>query len=457
MRWRVLAFVSLGLNLALAAGLWTRSAKSRSMAATDGAEPAVSNVVVRTNVIVRRQFFSWKEVESSDYPTYVANLRDIGCPEQTIRDIIIADVNGLYSRKRAEFITPEQQWWRSEPDSEVAQAAAFRGRELEDERRSLLNRLLGTNWEAGDIVSLPRPSRPGIILDGGVLGALPAETKQAIQEVNLRSQDRLQDYLSSVQKQGGAPDPAELAKLRQETRTELERLMTPPQLEEYLLRYSQNANNLRATFGQLQYFSPTPDEFRGVFRATDTFDQQLQLLASATDPNSLTQRKNLLDARENAIKNALGPQRYQEYHALQDPIYRDSVAQAAEAGTPEAVKAIYEINLATEGELQRIATNASLSLAQKQVAIKQVELQQLQANTVASGQDLPPEEQRPAQNNPPPRTYSVRMGENEAVIALIYGLPVNAIRAANPNVNFARLRAGDTLIIPPVSAPAAIP
>jgi len=40
---------------------------------------------------VRRQFFSWQQLESPDYQTYVANLRDIGCPEQTIRDIIIAD------------------------------------------------------------------------------------------------------------------------------------------------------------------------------------------------------------------------------------------------------------------------------------------------------------------------------------------------------------------------------
>ena len=36
-----------------------------------------------TKVVLRRQFFSWRDVESADYPTYVANLSDIGCPEQT--------------------------------------------------------------------------------------------------------------------------------------------------------------------------------------------------------------------------------------------------------------------------------------------------------------------------------------------------------------------------------------
>src|SRR5262245_61407831 len=46
--------------------------------------------------------FDWRLVESEDYKKYIANLRSIGCPEETIRDIIIADVNKLFeSRKRA--------------------------------------------------------------------------------------------------------------------------------------------------------------------------------------------------------------------------------------------------------------------------------------------------------------------------------------------------------------------
>src|SRR6516225_2853916 len=49
------------------------------------------------------QGFRWASLESSDYPTYIANLRAIGCPEQTIRDIISADVKSLYARKREEL------------------------------------------------------------------------------------------------------------------------------------------------------------------------------------------------------------------------------------------------------------------------------------------------------------------------------------------------------------------
>src|SRR5262245_29491094 len=43
----------------------------------------------------------WSSIESSDYKQYIANLRAINCPEQTIQDIIIADVNKLYEPKEA--------------------------------------------------------------------------------------------------------------------------------------------------------------------------------------------------------------------------------------------------------------------------------------------------------------------------------------------------------------------
>jgi LysM repeat protein len=451
MRWRALAFGSLGVNLLLAAGwLVTKNQWAKTSAAEEAEAAKASQVSSRTNVVVRRQFFSWREVESADYPTYIANLRDIGCPEQTIRDIIIADVNAMHSRKRAtELLTAEQQWWRSEPDPAVLQTAAEKSRALEDERRGLLARLLGTNWESGDIVSLPRPSRPGILLDGQVLGNLPSETKQAIQEVNLRSQDKLQAYLDEQRLQGKSPDPVEMAKLRQQTRLELQKILTPTQLEEFLLRYSQNANDLRSEFGQLRFFNPTPDEFRAVFRATDTLDQQIELLADASDPNSVAQRKSLEDQRENVIKNALGAKRYAEYQQLHDPVYRDAYALAEQAGTPEAAQTIYEINLATLTEQERVRANTNLTDEQKTIELKRIELEQLKANTVATGQELPPEPTAPAVQTPPRRTHVVRPGDSLGVVGLIYGLPPGAIRDANPGVDFNKLRPGDSIYIPP--------
>lgn len=446
MRWRVVAWISLGVNLALAA-LWialpvrapvpTRTTALANANAQDAAG--------RARLVVRRQFFSWHDLESPDYPIYIANLRAIGCPEQTIKDIIIADVNSLYSRRLAtELVTPEQQWWRSEPDTNVMEVAAEKARDLDDERRALLSRLLGSNWEAGDLVNLPRPSKPGVVLDGPVLGTLSTETKQSLQDINARSEARLQAYLAEQRQDGKPPDPVQLAKLRQETRQELASVLAPAQLEEYLLRYSEDANSLRAEFGQLQYFNPTPEEFRAVFRATDNIDQQIQLLADSTDPASIQARASLEAQKQDAIKTALGAGRYADYQMLHDPLYRQAVAAADAAGTPEAARTMYQVSLAALSTQNAIQSDPNLTDSQKAVELKQLELEQLKANTLAAGQELPPE---PPQA-PTRRSYTLREGDTPSVVAMIYGIPESAIRAANPNVDFARLRPGDSIYLP---------
>jgi LysM repeat protein len=445
MRWRVVALVSLGVNIVLAA-VWFCSLGRRNVATISGAGGAGGGFAQGvTNSVLRRQFFSWQEVESPDYPTYISNLHYIGCPDQTIRDIIIADINALYARRRAsELITPEQQWWRTEPDTNVLQVAAEKARVLDDERRALLTRLLGPNWESGDLISLPRPSRPGILLDGPLLGALPAETKQAIQVIALHSEDRIEAYIAARAGEGKEPDPTELAKLRQQTRDELAQVLPPGQLEEYLLRYSQQAKDLRSELGELAHFNASADEFRAMFRATESIDQQLQLLASSTDPESIRARRSLEAQRENALKNVLGTRRFQEYQLLHDPLYRDAVAKAQEAGTPEAVRVLYQINLASLGTQDAIGANSDLTGDQKDIELKQLELDQMKANALATGRQLPPEPPAP----PFRRMYTVRQGDSAAVVGMIYGVPESAIRSANPGVDFNRLRPGQSINIP---------
>jgi LysM repeat protein len=258
----------------------------------------------------------------------------------------------------------------------------------------------------------------------------------------------MQAYLDAQRKEGRSPDPVELAKLRLQTRNELQHLLNPPQLEEFLLRYSQEANNLRSELGQLRYFNATPDEFREIFRATDTLDQQIGLIPQGTDPGSVAQRKALEDQRENSIKIALGPKRYEDYRLLHDPGYREAVASAQEAGAPEVAHTLFEINQATATEQDRIRADTNLTAQQKSVELKRVELEQLKANTVATGQELPPEPPPPPAPAPPRKIYTVTPGDNVGSVSLFYGIPVSAIREANPNVDFNKLKPGDSIYIP---------
>lgn len=448
MRWRLIALVSLAANVtALVAWVMTRPPAPAPPASAPAA-PALAVSTTQTNLVVRRQFFSWSEVESDDYPTYIANLRQIGCPEQTIRDIIIADVNALYARRRAtELITAEQQWWKAEPDPQVLQAAVEKSTALEGERRALLTSLLGSQWESTDMLNLPRPTRPAVVLDGPVLGALPAETKAAIQELQVRSQERIQAYVEQQVRLGQGLDAAELAKLRQQSREELAQVMAPSQLEEYLLRYSQSAYELRTELAQLRHLNATPEEFRAMFRVNDLYRQQMDML-DASAPGAVEARRDLEERRQNALRTALGNDRYAEYRLLHEPLYRDAVAAAQQAGTPEAALMLYQLNLAAEAEQAGINANPELTASQKTLSLKQLELEHLTAGVLATGQELPPMPPAPPPATPR-RTYVLRPGDSLAVVALIHGVPVGAIRQANPGLNPNQLRPGDAINLPP--------
>ena len=63
----------------------------------------------------------------------------------------------------------------------------------------------------------------------------------------------------------------------------------------------------------------------------------------------------------------------------------------AKAGTPEAAGTFYAINLAALAEQNRIRGDTNLTSGQKSIELKRLELEQLQANTVAKGGELPPE------------------------------------------------------------------
>ena len=59
---------------------------------------ALSRMLAMADTNAASKGFKWEAVEAPDYKQYIANLRAVGCPEQTIRDIIITDLDRTYGR-----------------------------------------------------------------------------------------------------------------------------------------------------------------------------------------------------------------------------------------------------------------------------------------------------------------------------------------------------------------------
>ena len=81
----------------------------------------------------------------------MANLRRIGCPEETIKDIIVSEVNTLFRERRGRmraFPEPIAYW---ESGVQLKGAARERLKEIDakllEEKRTLLKDLLGTGFE----------------------------------------------------------------------------------------------------------------------------------------------------------------------------------------------------------------------------------------------------------------------------------------------------------------------
>src|SRR6266705_2853652 len=90
--------------------------------------------------------FDWRMIESSDYEKYVANLRAIGCPEKTVRDIIVADVQKTYGAKSA-AAPLNVSFWSCGPERQAAERSREERRsELRTESRALIEHLIGVDY-----------------------------------------------------------------------------------------------------------------------------------------------------------------------------------------------------------------------------------------------------------------------------------------------------------------------
>jgi hypothetical protein len=381
----VLLFASVVANIVLLVALSLIWQTARPMEVQVVRPAPVTNILrpIRTNLVVQVRPLRWSDLESTNYDRYIANLRGIGCPEETIRDIIVAEVDEIFAERRArEVVTPQQQWWRAKPDPEVAQRAKQALAALNQERHALLTRLLGPDWEASSTETLFAPNdRP---LDGPILGALSPEARRRVREIE-RQAARIELATSPQSGHNLPPSPISPENAELFLRRALAEVLTPEQLEEYLLRYSHTAETLRRQTAELAL---GPEQFRALFRTADTYDQQLAALARHASPDAEQKRAELLVQREAAVLNALPPEERELYTVSQTPEYRAARQTVEELGLPaERAVPLSQIQRLVTEERQRILNDPALDETEQAARLQAVEAQRLAALEKLLGPD----------------------------------------------------------------------
>jgi hypothetical protein len=370
--------LSAGLNVLLAALLLRpTSSPPADPAASDSvptpaageSAPAQSATIARTtsvvtNTVVRE--ISWQQVESPDYREYIANLRAIGCPEETIRDIINADVNKLYDEKKklARGAPKKFEYWKAgnplaglmgDPES------LQKMRALEEEKNAVL-RALGIE---------PDPMSQMLAAAGGnpmdtMFDFLPEAKRTTLMQTMADFQSKIMESAGEV-----ANDPGAMMKAQREMEDAIRAVLTPEEFLDYQLRFSMTANMLRQ---QITGFDPSEEEFLAVFKLREEFDREYSpmMLADGTEAEQAAHRA-AQEQLKKQLHAVLGDQRYGDYERAQDYQYQQLHRIVQRAGLPTATaNEVYDLRKIAENQAGQVRGNQNLTPEQRNTALRAI-------------------------------------------------------------------------------------
>jgi hypothetical protein len=261
-----------------------------------------------SQALTNRPTFNWRQVESADYRTYVQNLRAIGCPEQTVQDIVAADLRQAFAAKRTAAMADRYRdfkFWKSDAEEIGARSALeTKRRAVDDEMNEAAHTLLGAE------VTLPTATadwQQAALAQQ--LHFLPEDKLEPTQAVLLRYAETDAQIRELAWGHGTPENPDERLRLLaayEQKKTELAALLSPTEYERVELTVSWTADNLRRAMAK---FEPTEDEFRLIFREWRAQDENLARVfgTGQPDPGNAQVFAN--------IQAVLSPERYAQYRA----------------------------------------------------------------------------------------------------------------------------------------------
>ena len=370
----VLAF-SLGSSARVAESARQRLELRQSSAAFSAGAPSAT---------LKVSGLAWRSLYSTNYQEFIAKLRAFGCPEQTVRDIVIMDIAKLYARKRAEARRqgkPYQYWRTHEPGDHKLESHLA---ELNREQHKLVRDLLGVEivsaraqyWEEDD---------PSVAYD-----FLPADKRHRLAELLTRFERKIDEVYTRGEGELSARDEEELRALERQRTQELEALLTPEEREAYDLRYSAVAQIIRSEFGGIQL---SEQEFRRLFDVYKKYQSDMTQ-GFAVDqsnrqefrtPERLTAERGF----QEDIRAALGEARFAELQRSQDPAY-DVLVQIAQRFNlpPELPSQVYDLKVQAENRKFEIDSNPRLTPEQRRAALAEIARQTESALSTALGPEV---------------------------------------------------------------------
>jgi hypothetical protein len=313
--------------------------------------------------------FHWREVESEDYREYIARLRELGCPEKVIRDIIIAEVDKLYAPRFAALrpprTEPKKYWERSYGWSGTAatKEQQEQTRLLQKEKTELLRVLLGKDYLLQMQAESGQPD-----WRTRFFGPLSAEKLERANELWEKFNDARQALYRLADGHIDQETQKEVRQLTKRFNEQLGTVLTPEEVENFNLRTSDLTQNLRH---ELQYFDVNEEEFRAVFRYKQGGQDLEAERPSARDgvqPTAEDWKKYREQEKQNeeALAAALGTERLKEFKLQQDYSSRALFEMGV---SRDAVLKVADLKQTAEAAASKLRNNKSLTDEQRNEAL----------------------------------------------------------------------------------------
>jgi len=353
----LLVGLSVLLNLYLAVHLLNRKpAVQIALETSNEGLPAIMPAAVvvptvtaaTTTAVTEGDFlpFHWSEIESTDYRQYIANLRALGVPEQVIRDIIVADVNQIYT-KRARDILPQRitEYWQKyvnqNPDPKQMEQLIALGKE----HGALLQELLGARIGRQELIDTLYLQVAG---SEQQLLFLPADRRaaalSALAEADFESKEL---KLHGEGRYSGKDEQ----KLFNEKLAVLKDVLVPEELEAFHQRNSPAGAHLKS---EVRYFNLTAEEYQQLLRAKE---------ASFGEKGT-----------KDLVQKLFGEERAKEFERVGSAFYQNARTGAEAEGIP-LERVDQAAKLANEAVTSGFAAtqDKNLSVEEKKARLKELE------------------------------------------------------------------------------------
>jgi len=327
------------------------------------------------------QPFQWSRIASDNLKIYRDNLRAIGCPELTVREIIRAVINENFGTRRRDILDSFQdKYWdrvlRGEqvrrqwlPRTEWGLALTS----LAAERQQQISDVLGPDaLTAGT----GRQAQPADWEQK--LSWLPPEQRAQLVALEEKYQQQLAEWAATL---GSRPDGAPTAededarqKLQQKFEDAEQQLLTPSELAELHLRESDVANWAASLPG----FNPTEDEWRSLTQLRSQWEASQNALADPdlTDAQRAAQQNELQSNFVNSVQAALDPNRFTQYQLANNDQYQALHNVTQRYGLSDSVAAQgLNAQQTAEAAADQVRANSNLSPQDQQAALNAIQQQ----------------------------------------------------------------------------------